>query len=401
MMPARKLIFYATLLFAVSCKENTKDKITEFKDQEGQFEWQFPNIDNEKAYHNYSYSTERWWGDFPKDLKMSTDLFGEYPWAIGPIEKYGDNPILAPSPGAWDKGRFGGGVHNGSIAVKDGIFYYVYRGEQPIDVVQKTPIDYICDIGVATSKDGIHFEKDTVHSPFFRKGADTAYSYEDVNIARHGDTYYLFCNQWYWPNTSDYKVNGTFLATSKDLVNWEKKGIVFPGAKRTHRNGVVLQNGNNEAVRVNGKFIMYLNEGLVAYSDDMLHWTSKDMEGKFPGGEGCFALADHDPGRPDDIVLFTGGNHTGHFYAIGEVLFSKKNPEQPLAYLPQPVLAADSTLPYEHGFTTEAPHKLISSFADCIFFNGLTFHDNKWWFYYGGSEYYTCLANSPGKNDRP
>ena len=45
--------------------------------------------------------------------------------------------------------------------------------------------------------------------------------------------------------------------------------------------------------------------------------------------------------------------------------------------------------------TAEAPHKPISSFADCIFFNGLTRHRGKWWLYYGGSEYYTCLATSP------
>ncbi len=47
------------------------------------------------------------------------------------------------------------------------------------------------------------------------------------------------------------------------------------------------------------------------------------------------------------------------------------------------------------GFTAEAPHSPISSYADCIFFNGLTQHNGKWWVYYGGSEYNTCLANAP------
>jgi predicted GH43/DUF377 family glycosyl hydrolase len=178
------------------------------------------------------------------------------------------------------------------------------------------------------------------------------------------------------------------------LLNWTKIGIVFPNATRTHRNAVVLQNGKNEAVRVNGKFVMYINDGLMAYSDDMIHWTSKEIAHSWPGGEGCFALADHDPAHPDRIILFTGGNHTGHFYAAGQVLFSKTAPDKPLEYLPRPFLAAETSIPWENGFSVQNPKKSISSFADCIFFNGLTTYNGKWWLYYGGSEYYTCLATA-------
>ena len=40
------------------------------------------------------------------------------------------------------------------------------------------------------------------------------------------------------------------------------------------------------------------------------------------------------------------------------------------------------------------PDRRISPYRDCIFFNGLTLHDGRWWLYYGGSEYYTCLATA-------
>jgi len=388
--------FIILLLSCFSSRAQNKDTVS-YAGKEGQFKWQFPDTDKQKAWENYSYNKKRWWGTFPKDLDTNGNMFEKNKWAIGPVKKYSANPVLSPTPGAWDQGRFSGGVHNGSVVVKDGIFYYVYRGERPIDVKLNSPINYICDIGVATSKDGIHFTKDTVHSPFFRKGEDRKYSYEDVNMVKYKDTYYLFCNQWYWADQNNYKINGTFLATSKDLLHWKKIGIVFPNAKRTHRNAVVLQNPHNKAVRINGKFVMYLNFGLIAYSNDMIHWKSKDMTQSFPGGECCFALADYDTKNPDNIILFTGGNHTGHFYAIGEVLFSKSNVEKPLQYLPKPVLHADSTIYYEHGFSAKSPHKPISVFADCIFFNGLTLYKNKWWFYYGGSEYYTCLANAAYK----
>jgi hypothetical protein len=127
----------------------------------------------------------------------------------------------------------------------------------------------------------------------------------------------------------------------------------------------------------------------------------RDNPNRWPGGEGCFALADHDPGRPDDIILFTGGAHTGHFYAVGEVRLSKADPEKPLGWLPRSPLFAEPKYPYDNGFTAEAPPKPISSFADCIFFNGLTRHRGRWWLYYGGSEYYTCLATSPAGPEAP
>lgn len=384
------IAFASTLALTVVAQ---KAKSVTHEGREGQFQWQFPSKDKESEYRKYSYSEERWWGDFPKDLPVVKNLFLEYPWAIGPLTKYKNNPVLAPTPDAWDQGRYSGGVHNGAIIVKDNLFYYIYRGEQPLNVPSNSSIDYICDIGVATSTDGIHFTK-RKESPFFRKGEDRKYSYEDVNVVKYGSTYYLFCNQWLWGNQNDYKVNGTFLATSNDLLHWKKIGIVFPNATRTHRNAVVLQNPNNEAVKINGKFVMYINFGLMAYSEDMIHWESKEVDTPYPNEECCFALADHDKENPDHVLLFTGGPHTGHFYAIGELLYSKNDIEKPVSYLPKPVLAADSTLSYEHGFTSNPPYKRISSYADCIFFNGLTLHKGKWWFYYGGSEYYTCLATA-------
>ncbi|MCX7918193.1 MAG: hypothetical protein N3A72_01030 [bacterium] len=360
----------------------------------GVFDWQFAEQDRKKTWLERCYSKERWWGDFPKDLKVPQNLFHEYPWAIGPFEKYTGNPILAPTPGSWDQGHFSGGVHNGSILIRDGKFYYIYRGERPIDIRTSSPIDYICDIGLAVSNDGIHFIKDDIHSPFFRKGEDQRFSYEDVCCVKYKDVYYLFCNQWLWEEMHNPRMSGVFLAISHDLFHWEKVGIVFPKANRIHRNPVVLQSPINEAVRVNGSFVMYINDGLMAYSDDLIHWESKEIEYRWPGGEGCFALTNHSPERSEDIILFTGGHHTGHFYAIGEVLFSQSNPEKPLAYLPRPVLYAEPKYPYENGFTAEEPHRFISSFADTVFFTGLTRYAGRWWLYYGGSEYYTCLANA-------
>jgi|GEM_PF-450864 len=364
---------------------------------DGMFDWQFPSADKEASWKNYSFSIDRWWGSFPHNLPDAMDQFSDHPWALGPWTKYAGNPVLAPTPGAWDQGHYGGGVHNGSVIVKDGKFYYIYRGERPMDLAHATG-SYICDIGVAVSNDGIHFTKDDKHSPLFRKGEDRKYSYEDVNVSKVGDTYYLFCNQWLWGKQGDFSINGEFLATSKDLLNWQNIGILFPKATSVHRNGVVLENPQNEAVKINGNFIMFLDDNLIAYSPDMIHWRSEKNPNRMPGDETCFALADYDTAHPDNIILFTGGAHTGHFYAVGELLLTRKDLLKPIDFLPRSPLFAEKKYPYENGFTVETPHKLISSFADCIFFNGLTRYQGTWWLYYGGSEYYTCLATSPAKN---
>jgi predicted GH43/DUF377 family glycosyl hydrolase len=393
------LISLGLLTSVALCQSQESPRPASDQKPDDSFDWQGISKDKIAEWKERSYSETRWWGGFPKDVADSTNMFKDYPWAIGPITKYEDNPILAPTTGAWDQGHFSGGVHNGSILVKDGLFYYIYRGERPIDIKLETQTDYISDVGAATSKDGIHFTKVAGQSGFFRHGEDRKYSYEDVNLCKSGDLYYLFCNQWYWPKMNDCTVSGIFLATSKDLIEWKKIGIVFPTAKRTHRNGVVLQSPNNEAVKVNGRFVMYLDGGLMAYSSDMIHWESREIGNgpNFPGGEVAFALTDYDSHHPENIILFTGGSHSGHFYAIGEVLFNKDNPEKPLAYLPRPALAANPKIPYENGFSVEAPYKMISSWADTIFVCGMTRYNEKWWFYYGGSEYYTCLANAPAK----
>ena len=356
----------------------------------GFFPWQFPTSDALKTWKEQSFSTKRWWGDFPRHLVIPKHMFKKYSWALGPFTKYAHNPVLSPTPGEWDCGHLGGGVHNGAIIFHHGTFYYIYRGERPYP----PPVPYICDIGIATSPDGVDFTKITTHGGLFRHGKYKRYSYEDVCVAKYHGTYYLFCNQWYWKDQTDKKINGEFEATSRDLIHWKRLGILFPDAHHVFRNGAVAVNPHNHAVRIDGKFVMYLDNGRMAYSQDMIHWKAANSTIHFPGGETCFALANYDKSHPNNIILFTGGNFTGNFYAIGEVLISKKNLTKVISYLPKPVLAANPNIPYEHGFSATDPKKLVSTFSDCIFFTGLTRHAGKWWMYYGGSEYYTCLATA-------
>ena len=53
---------------------------------------------------------------------------------------------------------------------------------------------------------------------------------------------------------------------------------------------------------------------------------------------------------------------------------------------------ADPKIPWEDGRNVDNTRSVGAK--DCMFFTGLTMHNNKWWTYYGGSEYYICLANA-------
>jgi len=366
----------------------------------GFFAWQFASTSAATAWDTWHYDEEKYWGGFSRE---PVDLAGYTlpDWAIGPFVKYPGNPIFRPDPLGWDCGHFGGGVHNGSILQRNGRLYYIYRGEFPIPNEQPVvtrrieQFDYLCDIGVAVSDDGINFTR--VAGPLLRRPEDWPYSFEDVNCVEYNGRYYMFLNRWDWLHFNDPAVCGTYLAISDDLLHWEHYGLVFPHASRIHRNAMVVQDPHNHPVRdARGRFIMYINDGLIAYSDDLLHWESHELEAVWPGGECSVAIAHHHPQQPDNLVLFTGGHHTGHFYAEGEVLFSLNDPEHPRDWLLRPVLCADPTLPYEDGYAADPPHAPISYWRDTVFICGMTLVKDTWFAYYGGSEYYTCLATARG-----
>ena len=90
---------------------------------------------------------------------------------------------------------------------------------------------------------------------------------------------------------------------------------------------------------------MYINGHIIGRSKDLLHWESTPLETPGPGG--VLRPADYS-NDPEDILLFTGGHHSSHFYAIGEVQFSKRDPESPLTWLPRPVLHAELCYPHEN-----------------------------------------------------
>jgi hypothetical protein len=55
---------------------------------------------------------------------------------------------------------------------------------------------------------------------------------------------------------------------------------------------------------------------------------------------------------------------------------------------------ADEKIPYEDGYSAEAPHRPVSYWRDTVFIRGMTAFNGRWYAYYGGSECSTCLATA-------
>ena len=75
---------------------------------------------------------------------MTTHPHAEFP--LGPFTPYAENPILSPQGDGWESGS----VYNPAAVVKDGKVVLLYRAHAD---------DIVSHVGLATSDDGIHFER--------------------------------------------------------------------------------------------------------------------------------------------------------------------------------------------------------------------------------------------------
>ena len=347
------------------------------------------------------------------------------PWEIAPFTRpESGNPIIQPDPDAtfndpirkepvhWEKLH----TFNPAALVRDGKVVVLYRAE---DDSGKMEIGgHTSRVGYAESTDGIHFTRRT--EPAFypaeddQKAREWTGGVEDPRIVESEDgTYYLTYTQW---NGVDYY--SAAIATSRDLVHWDKHGPVFLAAGngkyatlKYKSCGIVTKfdkkKGRLIVAKINGKYWMYWGDGPIrlATSDDLIHWTPvEDAEGK------PVIMLDTRPGHFDSVlaemgpppvltkdgivIIYNGMNKPDggdtdlgpNAYATGEALFDAKNPTHLLARLEKPVLKPE--LPYE---------KTGQYVAGDTFTEGLVFFKGQWFLYYGCADKLVAVVIAPGK----
>lgn len=143
---------------------------------------------------------------------------------------------------------------------------------------------------------------------------------EDPRVVEANSTYFMTYTAY------DGELARLLVATSKDLLTWEKHGSVFKNAEDgqfidlwSKSGSVVTQvyQGRQEATKVNGKYWMYFGETSIfaAWSDDLINWTpvTDDLNGTehdfnltavFDPREGNFDSDIVEPGRQKNTAIF-------------------------------------------------------------------------------------------------
>ena len=141
-----------------------------------------------------------------------------------------NDPILSPQGTSWQSA----GTFNPAVVLYNGKFVMLYRAQDKKGTSR---------LGYAESSDGLHFTRrsEPVLSPETDYEKDGGV--EDPRLVKFGDTYYLTYTGY---NKKDAQL---CLATSRDLIHWERKGLILPAYKGNWNVGWT-KSGRSEERRV-------------------------------------------------------------------------------------------------------------------------------------------------------
>nr|WP_319510291.1 glycoside hydrolase family 130 protein [uncultured Draconibacterium sp.] len=329
-------------------------------------------------------------------------------WAIGPFERpEGVNPIITPQQTTfycpltedtipWENGD----TFNPAAIVKDDTICVLYRAEDQSGhgIGQRTS-----RIGLAQTTDGLNIiEK--AKSPILYPAKDSQEELEwpggceDPRVAVTEDgTYVLLYTQW------NRKQARLAVAHSKDLLHWKKFGPAFKEAyngkfaDRFSKSASIvtkLKDGQLVISKVNGKYLMYWGEKGVyaATSEDLINWEplvdeNQELIPLASPRKGYFDSALTECGPPavltdkGIVLIYNGKNkagsegdttYTANAYCAGQFLFDKEDPYIVLDRLDTPFLIPEAAFEKSGQYP-----------AGTVFVEGLVYHQNKWFLYYG------------------
>ena len=347
-------------------------------------------------------------------------------WAFPFFKKVDSiNPILNPTKSIsfqdpitqenvfWEERN----VLNPAAIVKNDTVFMLYRAQDQWGTSR---------IGLAYSLDGLHFEKRA--TPVFFPDNDTQKHYEWNYRKQEGVPYSLDCKSCYFDGVEDPRIvqsdNGVYImtytsydgktarmsiASSKDLIQWKKHGLILKGEKYaalwSKSGSIVTQRIGNQQVakKINGKYWMYFGDTnlFMASSEDLLNWTPlEDAEkgtfisvlnprrGYFDSRlvePGPYAMYDENKG----ILLIYNASNAANYndpelpkftYAAGQALFNANAPykleKRTQSYFIYP----------------DKDYEKVGEVNDVCFVEGLVYFNQKWFLYYGTADSKIAVA---------
>lgn len=336
-------------------------------------------------------------------------------WELGPFARVPHEPVIKPDPKAvfncpmrkrpvaWMAAH----AFNPASVVRDGKMVVLFRAED--DPQQKLIGFHTSRLGYASSDDGERFTLRP--APVFypdedaQKHAEWEGGCEDPRLCEGPDgTYYLTYTQW---NRDKVRLG---IATSRDLVHWEKHGSAFTGTPyeqlATKSAAIVqrIEGGRMKAAMINGKYWMVFGEGQIhmATSTDLVHWVPVERS----PGELLVLMAPRpslfdsnlaEVGPPPlvtekgIVMLYNGKNAESDEARARDIGPGAYSGGQALLDLRDPTNILDrSTIPF---IKPELPWEKSGQYrAGTTFIEGSSYFKGKLFLYYGTADTYVGLA---------
>lgn len=299
-------------------------------------------------------------------------------------------------------------VFNPAAVVRDGKVYLLYRAEDCVGRHAGTS-----RIGLAESTDGRSFVRRP--APVLYPDNDNMRVYEweggceDPRVVEDEHGRYVMTYTAYDGTTARLAV-----ATSWDLVTWEKQGLAFgtaaAGAYRDlwSKSGSIICGRKDDRLittRINGSYWMYWGESnmYLATSNDLIHWDIVPGRDTTNAHRTIFSPRTHrfdsvlvEPGPPavltdEGIVLLyncKNSNAQGDpnlpegTYAPGQILFDERDPSAVLRRSVSPFMQP------------ERPYEITGQVGNVCFVEGLVHLKNEWLLYYGTADSSIAVATA-------
>ena len=286
-----------------------------------------------------------------------------------------DAPAISPAGDGWPSA----GTFNPAVIEAKGKIVMLYRAQDSQGTSR---------LGYAESDDGIHFTRrdEPVLSP--TESYEKNGGVEDPRLVLFGDTYYLTYTGY---NQTDAQL---CLAISKDLIHWERKGVIIP-ANKGNWNVKWTKSGAIVPEKIDGKYWMYFlgtsvdnkDQGGLAFSEDLMNWTEATKTPVLPVRPGQFDSRVAEPGpapivTPNGIILVYNGADDKLVYRTGVAIFDRKNPRKLLWRTDRPILQP------------EKDWEKVGQVPNVVFVEGMVKRGERYLFYYGAADKYIGVAEA-------
>jgi beta-1,2-mannobiose phosphorylase / 1,2-beta-oligomannan phosphorylase len=248
------------------------------------------------------------------------------------------DPVLRPRPElAWEKDA----VFNTAVVHDGNRFHLLYRAvaHNPGDANRSC-------IGYAWSSDGVEFER--LDNPVLASGTipEEMKGCEDPRITKLDGAYHMLYTAW------DEKESQVALATSTDLSNWERRGILLKYSMFGHNKNAALF-----PRRIGGRYVVLhrpMGYGeffdlpaensldiMISYSDDLNSWDGHKCLMKPRAGlwdQRKIGIAGPPMETDQGWLLVYHGVDTDMTYRLGVALLDLEDPSKVIRRQTEPIL---------------------------------------------------------------